>query len=173
MRPDQRWFPTNRTARAAWLANFANGFSEVGLSLGFTQGEIESIVADNAVLQFTLRRRAISSLDNQMKAVREFERLITMARNDGSQPNFPAFDPSRTASDGYVPEFSSVSRRSCPPHSRCSKLHAVDRQPVGDNSGQRTARERFGSCAVDQSLGRTQVLTRLSSGARSGHFQEL
>ena len=34
----------------------------------------------------------MNQLDATMRGVREFERLITMGRNDGSQPNFPAFD---------------------------------------------------------------------------------
>lgn len=87
MRPDQRWFPTNRTERAAWFRNFADRFSELGLSLGFTQAEIDSVNADNAVLQFSAT--AIIMLEAQMQAAREFDRLVTGGPNNGGPSEFP------------------------------------------------------------------------------------
>ena len=90
MRPDQRWFPTNRAARAMWFRNFAARFSEVGSSLGFPQAEIDAVNADNAVLQFAVS--SISGLEASMDAARAFERLITGGANVGSHPQFPVFD---------------------------------------------------------------------------------
>ncbi|MEK7855683.1 MAG: hypothetical protein AAB288_06310 [Acidobacteriota bacterium] len=87
MRPDQRWFPTNRTERAAWFGNFTDRFSEIGISLGFTQAEIDSVIADNAVLQFSAT--AITMLEAQIRGVREFERAVTAGPNNGSEANFP------------------------------------------------------------------------------------
>lgn len=88
MRPDQRWFPTNRTDRAAWFQNFAVQFTHFGPTLGFTPAEIDSVNADNEVMQFT--SAALTALDAGSRGVREFERLITGGRNDGSEPNFHA-----------------------------------------------------------------------------------
>lgn len=87
MRPDQRWFPTSRTERAAWFNNFAAQFTVIGADLGFTQAEIDAVNADNAVVQFSAV--AINSLEAAMRAAREFERQITGGAANGSQPSFP------------------------------------------------------------------------------------
>ena len=52
MRPDQRWFPTNRTERAAWFQNFTNNFAKVAAILGFSPAEVAAVQADNDMVQF-------------------------------------------------------------------------------------------------------------------------
>src|SRR5687768_14955332 len=89
MRPDQRWFPTNRVSRAAWFENFTVQFAQVGLSLGFTQAEVDSVAADNAVVQFA--STAINLLDSQMTGARAFERSMLLGLNNGAQPHFPEY----------------------------------------------------------------------------------
>ena len=87
MKPDQRWFPTSRTERAAWFQNFAGKFAEIGLSLGFTQAEIDAVAADNAVVQYAASY--LTSLEANMNAARKFERLITQGPNNGTEPHMP------------------------------------------------------------------------------------
>lgn len=87
MRPDQRWFPTNRIDRAAWFRNFSTQFSQIGISLGFTQAEIDAVNADNAVLQYTTA--SLTQMDALMRSLRAFEQVVTMDANNSSEPNFP------------------------------------------------------------------------------------
>ena len=87
MRPDQRWFPTNRVARAAWFESFSVQFAVVAPSLGFTQADVDAVAADNAMVQFAAA--ALISLESQIAAARSFERSMTLGRNDGRQTHFP------------------------------------------------------------------------------------
>lgn len=91
MRPDQRWFPTSRAERAAWFRNFAQNFESVGPELGFTRAQIDSVNADNDVLQFAAA--TVFSLDRTMQAVRGYERLMAEGRVGSPQPEFPNFTP--------------------------------------------------------------------------------
>lgn len=59
----------------------------MGLSLGFTQDEIDAVNADNQILQFTAE--ALTTLDAVSRSVRAFEKLATGGRNGSSHPNFP------------------------------------------------------------------------------------
>lgn len=89
MRPDQRWFPTNRVSRAAWFENFTVQFAAVAPTLGFTQSEVDAVAADNAVVQFAAS--AINLLGSQMTGARAFERSILLGDNNGAQPHFPEY----------------------------------------------------------------------------------
>lgn len=87
MRPDQRWFPTNRVERATWFNSFAINFEKVALDLGFTQAEIDSVHADNAVVQYL--SRSIASLEAQVAAFRSYHRTITGGRSNGQMHTTP------------------------------------------------------------------------------------
>lgn len=88
MRPDQRWFPTNRVERAAWFNNFSAQFAKVALGLGFTQDDIDSVNADNEMLQFT--SRTILAVESYMSAVQAFQKTVTLGRNGTGTSQFPA-----------------------------------------------------------------------------------
>ncbi|HMQ04600.1 MAG TPA: hypothetical protein PKD26_11845 [Pyrinomonadaceae bacterium] len=112
MRPDQRWFPTDRIDRAAWFANFSAIFTELGPSLGFSQAEIDSVAADNAVIQYSVQ--AIVSLEAQMAAARAFDRSVTLGRQSGSVPQFPLAvlpTPPTMVSDGIFERLEKIVRR--------------------------------------------------------------
>ncbi len=112
MRPDQRWFPTNRIDRAAWFANFSVMFAEIGPSLGFSQAEIDSVAADNAVLQYSAQ--AIVALEAQMAAVRTFDRTVSLGKQIGNNPQFPAIElspPPPMVSDGIFERLERIVRR--------------------------------------------------------------
>ena len=88
VRIDQRWFPTNRIDRAAWFANFAKVFSQVGPDLGFAQAEIDSVNADNEMIQFLARN--IFQTKVYLEAVRAFEKHITAERVGDTAATFPS-----------------------------------------------------------------------------------
>jgi hypothetical protein len=87
MRPDQRWFPTNRTERAGWFGNFATNFAELAIGLGFTQADIDAVNADNAVVQFL--KQSILESENYLAAVKEFQRNVTLGQPSPAVHNFP------------------------------------------------------------------------------------
>jgi len=89
MRPDQRWFPTSRTERAAWFKNFATKFAQIAPELGFSQTDIDEVNADNAVIQFI--STTIYQTETYMKAVQAFHQIVTLGRNGATTPDFPAF----------------------------------------------------------------------------------
>jgi hypothetical protein len=88
MRPDQRWFPTNRVERAAWFSNFAANFARNGISLGFTQAEIDGVAADNAIVQFAAR--TVNELEAYISAVKSYQRTITLGNIGTAAATFPA-----------------------------------------------------------------------------------
>jgi hypothetical protein len=88
MRPDQRWFPTNRIERAAWFNHFASKFPDYGPALGFTQAEMDAIAADNAVVQFVTT--AVTSIEAYRSAIVEFQQIVLLGKNDGGTSEFPA-----------------------------------------------------------------------------------
>lgn len=90
MRPDQRWFPTNRSERAAWYRVFTANFTEQAIALGFDQSDIDQLNADNDVVQFTAS--AINGLDAAMRGVRAYEKTITEGKIGGAWPHFPAIE---------------------------------------------------------------------------------
>lgn len=59
MRPDQRWFPTNRSERAHWFAIFTKSFVVYGPQMGFTASEIAAVIADNDMVQYLARSRTL------------------------------------------------------------------------------------------------------------------
>lgn len=89
MRPDQRWFPTSRAESVAWFHNFATVFSDIGASLGFSQAEIDSVNADNAIVKASAN--AIASVKAFERAVIAFERVALSGKSTGLTPNFPVF----------------------------------------------------------------------------------
>lgn len=91
MRPDQRWFPTNMTERAAWFQNFTVQFANTGPGLGFTQAEIDSVLADNAVIQFLAR--AVADAKSYTKAVETFQRVVLLGKHGSATPAFPVLTP--------------------------------------------------------------------------------
>jgi hypothetical protein len=88
MRPDQRWFPTNRAERAAWFGHFAAKFPDYAPALGFTQAEIDAVLADNAVVQFIAR--LVTTVEAYRAAIIEFQQGVLMGRSDGTMPSLPA-----------------------------------------------------------------------------------
>ncbi|MEJ7846744.1 MAG: hypothetical protein WKF92_01505 [Pyrinomonadaceae bacterium] len=88
MLPNQRWFPTNRTARAAWFNNFAVQFEKIAVSLGFTQADIDAVNADNEVVQFAAR--SMTSAKAYLKALQSFHFLITQGGIGDTEPQLPA-----------------------------------------------------------------------------------
>ena len=87
MRPDQRWFPTNMTERAAAFNIFAKNFANIGLDLGFTQDEIDAVDADNAVVQFVAR--TIAATKAYTTAVVAFQHGVLLGDIDGTTHEFP------------------------------------------------------------------------------------
>ena len=87
MLPNQRWFPTNRTARAAWFGNFAEQFANIAVSLGFTQADIDGVTADNMVVQFAAS--SMTSAKAYTKALQSFHLLITQGEIGKTTPQFP------------------------------------------------------------------------------------
>jgi hypothetical protein len=87
MRPDQRWFPTNRTERAAWFQNFTNNFAKVAAILGFSPAEVAAVQADNDMVQFLNTK--VAAFKNYVTAVQLFQQHVTLGRNDGMTPDFP------------------------------------------------------------------------------------
>ncbi|QQS33149.1 MAG: hypothetical protein IPM50_00790 [Acidobacteriota bacterium] len=88
MRPDQRWFPTSRAERVAWFHNFATVFTDIGIGLGFSQAEIDSVNADNAIVKASAN--AIASVRAFDRAVIAFERNALSGRSTGATLSFPA-----------------------------------------------------------------------------------
>lgn len=89
MRPDQRWFPTNRTERAAWFKNFTTQFAGIAFDLQFTQADIDALNADNAVIQFIAT--TIYQAEAYMRGLQAFQQIVTLGKNNNAIPNFPAF----------------------------------------------------------------------------------
>lgn len=87
MIPSSSWFPTSIGGRADWFANFAAQFSLIGLMLGFTQAEIDAVLADNQLMQFL--RTANLQMNAVMDAGREFRRVITEGNIGEPTPNWP------------------------------------------------------------------------------------
>ncbi len=87
MRPDQRWFPTNRVERASWFRTFTTNFEKIGLSLGFSQADIDSAIADNLVVQYL--SISISRLESDLAAVRAYQRSMTGGRSNGQMHVLP------------------------------------------------------------------------------------
>ncbi|MEP7076308.1 MAG: hypothetical protein ABI878_10905 [Acidobacteriota bacterium] len=90
MLPSQKWFPTNRTDRAAWFRNFAANFSVFGPSLGFTPAEIQAVMDDNQAVQFLAA--TITSLESYRRAVIEYRNNLCEGRAGTPKPTFP-MDP--------------------------------------------------------------------------------
>lgn len=88
MVPSQKWFPTNLAARALWYENFANQFSDVGLSLGFTANDIGSVTNDNDVFQFLAN--AIVEIEAYKKSLQQYLKIITEGNVGEPNPQFPA-----------------------------------------------------------------------------------
>ena len=88
MIPNPAYFPTSLPGRAAWFGNFAAKFALVGLALGFTQDEIDAVLADNQLIQFLL------AADTQGKAVesarRQFRKVITEGNIGDPTPSWPS-----------------------------------------------------------------------------------
>ena len=90
MRPDQRWFPTNRTERAAWFQNFSAQFTVIAASLGFTQADIDGVNADNAIVQYLAG--TLLATEGYTRAVVAFQRTILLGKRGANTPNFPALN---------------------------------------------------------------------------------
>lgn len=88
MLPNQRWFPTNRTARAAWYGNFSEQFEKIAVSLGFSLADINAVKADNEIVQFTAR--SMTAAKAYSKALQNFQRLVTQGGIGEASPQFPA-----------------------------------------------------------------------------------
>jgi hypothetical protein len=88
MRPNQEWFPTSRTLRAAWFRNFTMRFAEIGPVLGFSQADIDSVNADNEVFQYTVRTMVL--LRASMRSAQSFARTITEGKDSGKDAQFPS-----------------------------------------------------------------------------------
>ncbi|MFN6962218.1 MAG: hypothetical protein ACK4S4_00460 [Pyrinomonadaceae bacterium] len=91
MRPDQRWFPTSRTERAAWFQNFANEFARVAIDLGFTQADIDAVNADNDVIQYL--QRQLISVKAYLTALQTFDREITHGKRSDAVRPVPELPP--------------------------------------------------------------------------------
>ena len=87
MLPSQKWFPTNRTDRAAWFGNFARQFAIFGPLLGFTPAEIQAVLDDNQVVQFLAA--TITSLEGYRRAVIAYRNILCEGRVGTSKPTFP------------------------------------------------------------------------------------
>ena len=88
MKPDQRWFPTNLVEQAAWFRNFAEVFASIALDLRFTQADIDSVLADNEVVQFLARD--VTAMRMYERALRAFQRSMFYGRNGARVAEFPA-----------------------------------------------------------------------------------
>ncbi|MEQ1604627.1 MAG: hypothetical protein ABL999_07135 [Pyrinomonadaceae bacterium] len=88
MIPSHTWFARPLQERAAWFENFALQFGAVGLSLGFTAGEITGVQNDNETVQFLAA--AATELDAFVEAVRQFRIIITEGAIGEPTPAFPA-----------------------------------------------------------------------------------
>ena len=87
MLPSQKWFPTNRTERAAWFNNLAKQFTILGPILGFTAAEIQAVTDDNNVVQFLAT--TIASLESYRKGVIEYRNILCEGRVGATKPTFP------------------------------------------------------------------------------------
>lgn len=88
MIPSHNWFPRTLQGRAAWFDNFAQQFNAVGLSLGFTAGEITVVLNDNAIVQFLAD--VATEIDAFTEAVRQYRIIITENAIGEPTPAFPA-----------------------------------------------------------------------------------
>ncbi len=91
MVPSSTYFPTSFPDRAAWFENFAINFAVIGPILGFSGAEIQSVIDDNAVMQFLLD--AITQIESYDEAARAFRRVVTEGDVDGTTPTFPTIAP--------------------------------------------------------------------------------
>lgn len=88
MIPNQAWFPTNLQDRAAWFNNFAEQFTALAPSLGFTNAEISPTNDDNEVIGFLAE--ADLEVAGYEKAVRQYRKVVTEGDIGDTTPAFPA-----------------------------------------------------------------------------------
>ena len=88
MIPNPNWFPTNLQERAAWYDNLNTNIQVIGVDLGLTAEELESVSLDNTVIQYLAT--ATVALDAYTEAVRNYRRVITEGDVGDPAPNFPA-----------------------------------------------------------------------------------
>lgn len=88
MVPSNRWFPASLQDRAAWFDNFANNFSNVAVSLGFTLADSTEVAADNAAMQF-IANTAVA-LEAYKDGIRGYRIALTEGNIGDPAPAFPA-----------------------------------------------------------------------------------
>ena len=88
MIPSHNWFPRPLQERAAWFDNFAQQFNAVGVSLGFTAGDVAAVVNDNAIIKFLAD--VATEIEAFTEAVRQYRIIITEAAIGEPTPAFPA-----------------------------------------------------------------------------------
>ncbi len=91
MIPSNRWFPTTLQDRAAWFQNFSLQFQNLYIGLGFTAADNDTVVDDNAMMQFVAE--AAVSVDAFADAMRTFRKQITEGEQGGPPPNVPDYLP--------------------------------------------------------------------------------
>ncbi len=74
--------------RAAWYLNFNTQIQLIGLTLGLTQDELDTIKNDNAVIQFLAT--AFVTIKAYTTAVRNYRKVITEGDVGDVTPEFPA-----------------------------------------------------------------------------------
>jgi hypothetical protein len=87
MIPSQAWFPTSIVDRAVWFKNFATNFAVIGSSLGFSDEEIEQVVADSEVVQFL--SAAIYQNNAYTRALQGMQKSITQGKIGENTPDLP------------------------------------------------------------------------------------
>lgn len=88
MTPSNRWFPASLQERAAWFENFANQFTAVHLSLGFTAADEAAVSDDNELMQFLAGTELV--VRSYRSAVRQYRKIITEGKIGDPTPAFPA-----------------------------------------------------------------------------------
>lgn len=89
MIPSKNWFPTTLQERAAWFQNFRVQFASLYVSLGFTSGDLDVVVADNNMMQFIAE--ATVATDNFSDAMRTFRKQVTEGEQGGPPPSIPGY----------------------------------------------------------------------------------
>ena len=87
MRPSNKWFPSSLSERATWFNNFANQFSVVATSLGFTAAELSETENDNQSFQFLASTSA--AIEAFVDAFRQYRLVLTEGNIGDPAPAYP------------------------------------------------------------------------------------
>ena len=86
-KPNPSCVPGELQGQAAWMQNFNDQMQVIGISLGYTQDELDRIKVDNDSVQFLAG--SVATVDNYASAVTNFRRIMLSKPIGTAMPSYP------------------------------------------------------------------------------------